>query len=187
MNKFREWRWAERGASSAALVILSLPLIIGVFGFGFDTLRLNYIQRYAQGRVDLATQAAAATTYTDTNGAIRLGSPSDPYEWETVAYDSYARNTSDKRGSGNTASMFQCSTESVTGGSSSGDCAGVASVVGTEPPVGFDFCNTISSGDVYGVRYDVVETVPTVFLRIIGIQDFTFSVSSETLIRQRNC
>lgn len=186
MNKLREWRWAERGASSAALIILSMPLMIGAFGFGFDVLRFNYVQRYAQGRVDLATQAAAATTYTDVDGAIRLGSQWDPYEWETVAYDSYARNTEDKRGDAESVAMFHCPVESVTGGFGE-ECAGIATIVGTEPPIGFNFCDQVRSGDVYGVRYEVTETVPNVFLRIIGIPDFTFTVGSETLIRQRNC
>ncbi len=193
IQRIRNWRRAEQGMSGAALLILSLPLIIGVFGFGFDVLRLNYAHRFAQGRLDLATQDAAATTYTAEDGSIRLGSPNNPDEWREVAYNSYAGNTENKRGSGNTAYLLKCNTASVTGDELGGECSGVATIVRPEswpddnPPIGFDFCNRVSTGDVYGVHYDVEETVPTVFMRILGINQFTFTASSEALIRQRNC
>lgn len=193
-TKFRTWRLAEKGVSTAALLILSLPLMLGAFGFGFDALRLSYAKRYAQGRLDLATQSAAAVTYTAPDGSIKLGISSNPDAWKAEAYRSYTSNTDKMRqGAPNTHQFFQCTSGDATNGLIGTTCGGLAEVIGSAPPVGFDFCqntkyaNPIATRPTYGVRYTVKETVPTMFMRILGVNEMTFTISSETLLRQRNC
>jgi len=198
ITMFRRWRILEAGVSGAALFILSLPLMIGVFGFGFDAMRLAYAKRIAQGRLDLATQSAAAVTYTRADGTIQLGTPTNPFAWRDVAYNQYAQNTSSRRkGADGTSSFFQCPPPNGTVPDYADDnqkCAGIAEVVGTPPPLGFNFCQPpgsqiapLDTRNVYGVRMSVKEQVPTSFLKLIGIRDMTFGIRSESLIRQRNC
>jgi hypothetical protein len=150
----------------AALFILALPLMIGAFGFGFDAMRLAYAKRLAQGRLDLATQSAAAVTYTTADGRIQLGSPTNPFAWRDVAYSQYATNTSRARqGADGARSFFQCPQPSGTVpifADPNQKCAGIAEIVGNPPPLGFNFCQKpgshaapLASRDVYGVRMSV--------------------------------
>ena len=198
LQTFKRWWLLEKGVSIAALFILALPLMIGAFGFGFDAMRLSYAKRLAQGRLDLATQSAAAVTYTRADGRIELGAPTNPFAWRDVAYSQYATNTSRARkGADGARSFFQCSAPSgiiPNFSDPNQKCAGIAEVIGTPPPLGFNFCQTpgsqtapLGSRNVYGVRMSVKEQVPTTFLRLIGIPDMTFNIRSESLIRQRNC
>lgn len=183
--------------SIAAVFILSLPLMLGAFGFGFDALRLAYAKRYAQGRVDLATQAAVAVTYTAADGSLVLGAAADPFAWESTAYGVYTANTASKRnGENGASSLFACPAGQVTYTtvSAAATCGGLAEVIGTPPDPTFDYCaaegsdaDVLATRDTYGVRYEVKESVPTVFLHFVGVTDMPFTVSSEALLRQSNC
>lgn len=202
MRRFRRWRLAERGVSVGALMILSMPLLLGVFGFGFDALRIAYAKRYAQGRLDIAAQSAAAVTYVQSDGSLRLGNgPFEEDAWRTTAYSVYAENTARARAGTNGArSLFQCGIGEVTSGARPtwGDdgqkCAGVAEVIGVPPTPDYDFCtdpgwrgSDVSARDSYGVRFSVKESVPMVFLGFLGIQSVPIEIQSEALLRQQNC
>lgn len=64
LSSIRRWQHAEGGFSAAAILILALPLLLGAFGYGFDSLRLSYLKTYLQGRADLAVQTAVTNVYT---------------------------------------------------------------------------------------------------------------------------
>lgn len=64
MSAIRAWQQAERGFSAAAILLLAMPLLLGAFGYGFDSIRLSYIKTYLQGRADLAVQTAVTNVYT---------------------------------------------------------------------------------------------------------------------------
>lgn len=190
----------ERGFSTAAIFILMLPLLLGAFGYAFDSLRVTYTKRYLQGRLDLATQAGAAVSYTTQDGLIRLGDP-DQLRGESAiaqAYAVYAQNTALKRQSGSGGrSLLECPSGFVQNRPVAGEpdqvnvgtagCAGVATVVGVLPNKDYNFCAPPTDGSAYGLRYEVTEVVPTVFLRFLGVDTVDVSLASETLLRQRNC
>lgn len=205
LKAFRNWWSMERGISSAAVMILSLPLILGAFGFGFDLMRVAYAKRYSQGRLDLAVQTAASITYTTSDGYLRLGKPGAGgdtawRDWGTKgAYYWYATNTATKRSATSNTSLFNCAAEQVRDGDASAvrnpdgtyRCYGLAEKVGIDPDNTFDFCGKTGTAkgarSVYGVKYTVHESTPTLFLKMIGIPEISYKVSSESLIRQRNC
>lgn len=55
------------------------------------------------------------------------------------------------------------------------------------PPPDFNFCQRPGSGK-YGIKYEIVEQIPTIFLRMAGgPQFFDIHVSSEALLRQQYC
>ena len=212
----RKWRVAERGLSSVVIFILGMPLILLSFGFGIDIMRAGYVKRVAQSRLDVAVQSAAALTYTNQNGAVRLGIPADGNSATTSVQRAqllYEENTRDLRG--DRSFYFRCPASSVTQGAggvvrstlpqylsadertraiwTSDQCRGGAYAVysgrnatGAGPPQSFDFCQAPVDGK-YGIRYEVVERVPTIFMRMVtcGPQFFTFYVSSEELLRQK--
>lgn len=190
----------DAGFSTAAIFILILPMLLGAFGYAFDTLRITYTKRYLQGRLDLATQAGAAVTYTTQDGLIRLGDPGQLEGQSALAetYAVYAANTNAKRQPGSRgSSLLECSSSNVKDRAvpltpdqvnvGPAGCAGVATVTGMLPDQGYDFCSPPTDGTAYGVRYEVTEVVPTVFLRFLGVDSVDMTLVSESLLRQRNC
>lgn len=182
LNRFHQWRLAERGFATISMFILALPLIVGSFGFGFDYARASYMRNYLQNRVTMAVQTAVATNaITDTNGISRL----DPGTTPPAVYANYWGNTDSKRQDG----TLVCSTTSVGGGYPSGGCSGSASVQGSPMPLA-DYCKSLSiPGFVpYGVHYEVTEVINTTFLKIIGIKQIILhKVSATALVRSGDC
>lgn len=205
LARMRSWRRGERGISTAAIFIVGLPLIVGAFGYGVDSLRLQYTKEIVRSRLDLAAQMAAATTYTDATGQVILGAPGAGNElyWKTVGYQIYRNNTARLRGTPGSPAMLQCdggivapvgttTLVAVNPNDPSVLCAGQMNQIGSPQsnwclaPGTYTGPLGESTRPVYGVRYAVTETMPTVFLRLLGVQQLTFSVSSEALLRQ-NC
>lgn len=199
----REWRLYERGISSIAVFILAFPVFILAFGIGVDVIRLGYAKRIVQGRLDVAVQAAAAMTYTNPQGAVRLGNQGDGNSAASALSEAiriYGENTEKARQAGaSNGNMLWCSEASVTqpnftAGQITADtteCMGGPYVVrpgGALPDKNFNFCQPPQRGG-YGVRYEVVEQVPTIFLRMVpgGPKYFTIKVSSEALLRLQYC
>lgn len=200
----REWRLYERGVSSIAVFILAFPVFILAFGIGIDVIRLGYAKRIVQGRLDVAVQAAAAMTYTNPQGAVRLGNQGDGNSAASALSEAiriYGENTEKARQAGaSTGNMLWCSEASVTqpnftAGQITADtteCIGGPYVVtpadGALPTKDFNFCQPPQQGG-YGVRYEVVEQVPTIFMRMVpgGPEYFTIKVASEALLRLQYC
>lgn len=199
----REWRLYERGISSIAVFILAFPVFILAFGIGIDVIRLGYAKRIVQGRLDVAVQAAAAMTYTNPQGAVRLGNQGDGNSAASSLSEAariYRENTEKARQAGvSQGNMLWCSSASVTQTNFSAgritntttDCMGGPYVVlpgGALPTKDFNFCQPPKQGG-YGVRYEVVEQVPTIFMRMVpgGPKYFTIKVSSEALLRLQYC
>lgn len=203
LARIRAWRRGEQGISTAAIFILAMPLIVGAFGYGVDALRLQYTKEIVRSRLDLATQMAAATTYTDATGQVILGSPTDATYWKTIGYNIYEQNTARLRGAPGSPAMLQCPAIEVAPGATGTVitvdptnttrlCAGEMNQIGS-PQTNWCLAPGTYTGPmgepirpVYGVRYAVTETMPTVFLRLLGVRELTFSVASEALLRQ-NC
>lgn len=220
-HKAKQWRLYERGISSIAIFILGFPLIILSFGFGIDLIRVAQAKRVAQGRLDVAVQAAASMTYTTANGSVRLGVPGDGGTGATAlqtARDLYQVNTAPYRSVGQSnGNLFSCPTP-VSGAPnlnvSTSSCAGRGgpTIVLPPPPPppypcdpnvrtdcdwldsdglprpNYNFCTPASRGG-YGVRYDVVEQVPTIFMRMVpgAPRFFNVRVYSQALLRQQYC
>jgi hypothetical protein len=181
LRSFRHWRLAERGFATAAMFIMSLPLIVGAFGFGFDYARAVYIKAYIQNRATMAVQTAVATNaITDVNGISTL----DVASTETMVYTNYLMNTDSKRQDG----TLRCSTGSVSGYPLDA-CTGIATVQGVPMSLA-DYCKKLSTPGFipYGVHYEVSEVINTTFLKIIGIKQMTLhKISASALVRSGNC
>lgn len=179
MTRVRNWLKGERGFSTAAVFIIALPLLVGVFGLAFDSVRLVYIKSYLQGRADLATQSAVNTSYTNpANRLIYLGRPSDGGTGQSsinVADSFYAQNTASKRGTGGFLS-------------STGTYGQPTTALFGAPLTPAQLClPPATSGTKYGVTMTVQENVPTTFLKILGISSMPVSIESTALVRGRNC
>jgi len=211
--KYKKWKAAEKGLSSVVIFILGMPMILMAFGFGIDILRVGYAKSVAQSRLDVAVQAGAALSYTTDRGAVRLGVPVDGHMASASiqrAQQIYTQNTRDFRGArGGTLGCNQAGIASGIGRSPirnnntvlyTAACTGGAYpiYIGPNdasapagqrigPPPDFNFCQRPAEGK-YGIRYDVVEQVPTIFMRMVGgPQFFNIQVTSEALLRQQYC
>jgi len=193
MPRFRHWLFGESGVSTAAMTVLLLPVIFGIFGLGFEVARATYLKTWLQGRVDNAAFTASATTgVSNTNGRFFL-----LQDALGVAYENYQVNTADRRATG----LLSCSASSVSGGNTNtaNACAGRTcfvrnpNITSTTPgpcyattspvPAGTDLCNYD-----YGVRYTVKEEVPSTFLRILGIEKISLpAIVGESLVKPRTC
>lgn len=180
------------------MFILLLPLIIGVFGYGFDSLRLLYVKNLVQVRADAATQAGVALNYTtviDGEERVVLGSPVDVEAGETAmvqAYDNYGINTTLMRPPN--SNILTCSgvpltihPNASTLNPTSEACAQATAIIGT-PISNSDLCSRRTVAAEYGVQLRVNETVDTVFLRILGKNQFHLTnITSSSLVRGANC
>ena len=178
------WRRAEHGFSTAAMFVILLPVIIGVFGIGFEIARAAYLTTWVQGRVDNATFTASTFNRVNAQGRYYLTQTA-----LTEAYNNYRLNTNTRRGTG----VLSCPSTSVTGGNRNltNLCSGSACFVrggsctqATQPiPSGATLCDYD-----YGIRYTVREQVPATFLRILGIQTINLPrITGETLVKPRTC
>lgn len=181
------WWSKERGFASTALIILSIPMILGAFGYGFDAMRLYYAKRYLQGRLDIATQSGAAITFTNPGGNIRLGEVGDAglarasIEEAEVVFD---ENTQSARASGS-ASLLGCDFPDFSDPNS--ECGSKFEVAGNLPNQGFNFCRAARGNEVYGLKGKANEYVDTIFLRMVGVDRLDFEVTSESLYRWESC
>lgn len=192
------WWSTERGVSVSAIFILAMPLIIGVFGLGFDSLRVLHIKNIIQMRVDSATQAGAAINYTkNTSGpaataVLELGAPGDPVSGDSALqamYANYDINTQDMRGTVLACDPAAPQTLNLTIVPPTSDpCATVGGIVGT--PIKYnDLCKNMSiNTNKYGVRLAVNEKIDTTFLNILAINSVDLkNIHSTSAIRARNC
>lgn len=193
MTRILRWLRSERGFASTALVILAMPLIIGAFAFGFDAVRLVWAERYLQGRLDLATQSGAATLYTNNRGALRLlTDPNDPRSAPYVAKQQFIANTVSARPTTSSSfSLLGCSNATISG-TGDASCAAAFTLVsaptGTgQPGPDFDFCTQARGNNVFGLKGVAREQLQTVFLRLLGVKTFNFTVTSQSLVRFANC
>lgn len=175
------WWEAERGISSIMIVILGMPLIVGVFGFGLDSARLALVHRQLQTVSDLAVFSAV-------NEASAVGSDGrytlDDRRAIADVYLMYTSNTAILRGP---SKSLNCSEASVQNGASGGACAGRARVFGT-PLTQAQLCTAAGSGAKYGIRYSVNEKMNTTFMQIFGIDTWQIpQVNSDAVIRAKNC
>lgn len=180
ISRIRAWLNKENGASTAALFIFGMPLIVGAFGFGFDALRFVYIHDYLQGRANIATQAGVNLSYTDPAAKIvYLGTPSAgaPASLAT-ATSLYYTNTLSKRAA-STAFGFLSPVAPGTNG--------VTSVTVLGSPISTKQLCTNLRTRYYGVQLTSKELVPTTFSRILGIQNFTATIVSNAYVRSRGC
>lgn len=169
MRRFQAWRTAERGFTTATIAILMMPVLIGAMGYSFDNARLIYAKQFLQGRADLAAQAAL-TTAGVFGSTIRL----DSTAVQTVGASDYCNNTAMKR-----PQLL------------SGSCNAKVTIVGSMLSVD-QLCAMPAfpgaSYARYGVTLNASETIPTMFMQIVGIQQFDLSnITSTSLIRGRNC
>jgi len=179
---FKSWRYNEKGVASISLFILSLPLIVGSFGFGFDEIRGIYIRNYVQGRADLAVQnAVAATTTTSSNGSISLNT-----DYTSIVEGNYKDNTQQYRNQ----SILSCNESDVVrqNVSTLSPCTQTVWQVGTfGQSTSCKNLNSFGPTPAYGVHFQVKEKINTVFLRILGINTINLgTINAESLIRP-NC
>ena len=187
----------ERGVASISMFILSLPLIIGSFGFGFDEVRGIYIKNYIQSRADIAVQnAVALNTSTLSNGLLYI----DPSVGDTVS-SNYDTNTQNYRNQ----SILSCTpsdtvysgvnnqtyspTANISQDNKAPACSQSVTVIGSSSQS--TSCKNLSSNTFvspvkYGVHFETKEKINTVFLRILGIPTINLgTIKAETLIRPR--
>lgn len=154
----------ERGFATAALFMVLMPLAVSMIGFSFDFARIAYIRSDLQGNADLAVQSASNIGYLD-NGRIVLGRPGDPGYSAAQAEAIYCANANHRN-----------------------DCGSITNVrVIGNPLTLAELCSPVAAGQSYGLRLLAVETIDTVFLRIVGIPQFTLDIESVAMVRPRTC
>jgi hypothetical protein len=201
MSKINQWRKAESGFTTVAIFILSLPLIIGLFGYGFDSARSVYFRNYIQGRADIAVAAGVAQTTVDASGNLVLSNNATSSATATAVqyYLDNTRNMRTENGGGALTCQEgylgqsgQSGTLSSIGGhptSGSGDqagCVGGATITNNSINSG----NTCAAGtkSAYGVHYTATEKISTTFLGILGIHELTLSpVEAEASLVSAGC
>lgn len=194
-KRIQAWRMQESGIAIGALAILMMPVFIGAFGYGVDSARAIYAKEVIQGRLDLAVQAATTAppgAKVLANGNFLL----DPTLAPQTAKTLYKTNTASLR-----PHLLLCAAGVVAPTSSTAPttmdqkCSGYARVVGTqityaEANSGL-LCTSNLNQDAtrrYGVAYVVYESVPTMFMRIVGTQSMPLGrVRAESLVRAANC
>jgi hypothetical protein len=167
LRGIRQWRLAERGFSNAVVMILAMPLIMGMMGYVFDNGRLVYLTQVVQSRAEGAVQSAVnrAETNPQTSYVTLVNAPA-------AARTIYCTNTANMRpvnlSSGCNPAITQIGAGSITAA---------------------QLCVPITATSVkYGLRLTAQETIPTMFMHIIGIKTFTLTnVSADALLRGRNC
>lgn len=180
VSAIRSWWTAERAYGTAGMFIIALPIIVGGFGFGFESARGTLFREFIQRRADLAVQTAlAANTTTDpaTNKIIV-----DDIKAKADAYTNYTNNTAGKRAAG----ALSCSAGAVSGQVALPKCMGMATIY----KLNWSDVNqcALPSTARYSLRYAITETIPATFLRMVGIQYVTLTpFAAEALIRPHDC
>lgn len=161
---FKKLRSNESGFTTAALFMVLMPLAVAMIGFSFDFARIAYIKSDLQGNADLAVQSASNIGYLD-NGRIILGRPGNTGYSAEQAEAIYCANSNHRS-----------------------NCPSITSVrvVGT-PLTLAELCSPVAAGQSYGLRLLAVEDIDTVFLKILGIPQFTLDIESTALVRPRTC
>lgn len=105
------WRLAEHGYVSLTMFILTVPLMLLAFGYGFESLRLVYLRNFLESRATMAASAGVAVNYASRNtegqSKIFIGQPEDTKSGEkalAAAYANYRLNTDSKR----TSAILTC-------------------------------------------------------------------------------
>lgn len=181
-SRLRAWRQQEGGVATAALMILLMPIMVGIFGYGFDTARAIYSREVLQGRADLAVITATSTGTVSADGIFRI-----PTTAPATVYSNYKTNTQPFRDN----RLLSCAPAAVTNGTLSTKatgCAGRAKIDGNAIGLGglSRLCNNLSDYTItpYGVSFSVYETVPTTFLRIVRVNSLKLGmVSAQSLFR----
>lgn len=183
-HAIKHWWQREHAFSSAAMTIMLLPVIFGIFGLGFEVARATYMKIWIQSRVDNATFTATTFSTVDASGRFTF-KPNARQE----AYSNYQANTAEKRSNG----LFSCTSAQVANGATSGQCYGRACWVydgvrtcsGAPSPLpkGQNVCNF-----EYGISYTVRESMPTSFLRLVGVTSIDLpQVTGTSLVKTRSC
>lgn len=180
IQKIQNWFKKEHGFSTAALFILSIPLLVGSFGLGLDSVRLIYIQEYLQGRADIATAAAVNTAYTDpASKKLLLGTKAAGTTGSlNVASNLYSVNTDNKRRSAGSYNGFLNPKSGSYG-------TPIVKIVGS--PIDTARLCDGAAAPKYGVELTATEQVPATFLTIVGIRSFDVTVKSTAWVRGKNC
>lgn len=163
MQKFRQKLSNERGFATAVLMIALIPIVFSMVGFAFDFARIGYIRSQLLGSADTALQSTTNMGYID-NGRVRMGRPGDPGYSQREAARLYCAN-----------------------GPHFGNCADNVnvSVVGT-PLTLAELCQPLGVTR-YGLQLRATETVPTIFLGIIGQDTITLEIDTTASVRPRSC
>lgn len=159
MRKIRD----EKGFATAVLTIALLPIVFAMVGFAFDFSRAGYIRSQLYSSADTALQTTANIGYID-NGRVRIGRPGDSGYSQREAIRIYCAN-----------------------GPHFGDCAGNTRVSVIGNPLALnDLCRPLNAVR-YGLELRATETIPTVFLRIIGQDTITLEIETTAMVRPRSC
>jgi hypothetical protein len=153
----------EQGFASAILLIALIPIVFAMVGFSFDFARAGYIKSQLTGAADTALQTTANIGYID-NGRINIGKPND---------SGYAQRESIK---------LYC-----TNGPRFGNCGDTTTISIIGSPLSLsDLCRPLSAVR-YGISLRSIETIPTIFLGIIGQDTITLVIESAAMVRPRTC
>lgn len=193
LHWWRGWRSREAGVSVPALFILSLPLLLGAFGYALDSLRVAHLGEVLNSRADQAASTGTQVNYSE-GIKVFLGSPptgvlgANPDTAVEAAYGNYVDNTASRRGPGKALS---CATISyvktnvdLSGtrsqvedkwraflASHNSPCTFYAQIAGN-PQEGQNLCTpTASSRNEYGIVIGMNETVPMTFLKLLNIAE----------------
>jgi hypothetical protein len=163
MLKFRKKLADEKGFATAVLMLALIPVVFSMVGFAFDFARIGYIRSQLLGSADTALQSTTNMGYID-NGRVRMGRPGDPGYSQREAARLYCAN-----------------------GPHFGNCAANTrvSVVGSPLPLS-ELCQPLGVRR-YGLELRATETVPTVFLGIIGQDTITLVIETSASVRPRSC
>lgn len=158
-NKIKD----DKGFATAVLTIALLPIVFAMVGFAFDFSRAGYIRSQLLSSADTAIQTTANIGYID-NGRVRIGQPGDPGYSQREAIRIYCAN-----------------------GPHFGDCAGNTRVSIVGRPLSLtELCRPLN--DIrYGLELRATETIPTIFLRIIGQETITLEIETTAMVRPRSC
>ena len=102
----REWGRSERGMSVPALFILALPMLLAAFGWGFDSMRLQYMKQWLIVRAEAAVAAGTTENYTgpinSVDSTVIIGEENpdgttDVWPAYDKAWENYELNTENRR------------------------------------------------------------------------------------------
>jgi hypothetical protein len=153
----------DKGFATAVLTIALLPIVFAMVGFAFDFSRASYIRSQLLSSADTALQTTVNVGYID-NGRVRIGQPGDSGYSQREAVRIYCAN-----------------------GPHFGNCGATTRVSVVGRPLSLtELCRPLNTIR-YGLELRSVETIPTIFLRIIGQDTITLEIETTAMLRPRSC
>lgn len=170
----------EESGNTLVMYIMFFPLVFGVFGLAVDTTVATYTQASLQSSLDAATQSALSRAVNPGTEGNRTSKPT----LTTEKAQAYVTSFYDISRAGDQKSAFVKCQTSIT--QPPGEAAPYPTAKVVTPPSGCSYTQGKFAYSTYNgqatISVAVVEKSSTVFINIIGIDEFKYDVKSESRI-----